>query len=410
MQSFLAKTDRGHARPVFMDKVSQFYSERVGKSWGGGHILRGRTPGPGDILLVSNDYLALANHSAIVQAQSRELLRSGNGLMMSGIFLHGDNPQLNLEQELADFLGAEAVVLCQSGWCANTGLIQSIADASVPVYLDVLAHMSLWEGARSAGAMVRPFRHNDAAHLESLIRRHGPGVVAVDAVYSTNGSICPLPDFAMAARRLDCVLVVDESHSLGTHGPRGEGLVPSLGLEALVHFRTASLAKAFVGRAGLIACPAGFADYFKFTSRPAIFSSTLLPHEIAGLRTTLDLVRREAGRRERLHAHAASLRKALRELGYPVGDSASQIIALEAGSELHTIVLRDALEARGIFGSVFCAPATAARRSLVRLSVNAGLSAGQVARVIEVCAEIRDEVGARAWPSAVRAGRAGRVT
>jgi CAI-1 autoinducer synthase len=214
--------------------------------------------------------------------------------------------------------------------------------------------------------------------------------------------VAPLAAIADVCAEHDCVLVVDESHSLGTHGPRGAGLVVELGLTDLVHFRTASLAKAFAGRAGIISCSRRFQEYFKCESLPAIFSSTLLPHEVMGLAATLDVIEREDWRRTRLAANARHLRVSLAELGYNLNGSETQIVALEAGPEQQTIVLRDALEARGIFGSVFCAPATAQNRSLIRISVNAALSDQELERLIDVCEEIRDEVDMWNWPSTRR--------
>ncbi|MBI5937385.1 MAG: quorum-sensing autoinducer CAI-1 synthase [Betaproteobacteria bacterium] len=393
-----------HAKePDFLAlRIDRYYRERVRNTWGGKHILHGISPGTDAIHVSGNDYLSLAQHPKILNTASDTMLHEGNGLLMSGIFLHGANPQLELEREIAHFMHAEAGVLCQSGWCANTGLIQTVANERTPVYADMLAHMSLWEGIRSAGANAVAFHHNDPEHLERQVLRHGPGVIVVDSVYSTNGSVCPLQDVVRIGNAHGCVLVVDESHSLGTHGPRGEGLVAALGLAGQVHFRTASLAKAFAGRAGFIACSERFSSYFKYESNPMIFSSTLLPYEVAGLRATLEVIKNEGWRRQRLHANAAYLRSRLDELGYNLHDSASQIIALEAGPEPQTMVLRDALEARGIFGSVFCAPATPKNRSLIRLSINCSLTQAELDRIVRACRDIREEVDMAGWPSTRR--------
>ena len=182
-------------------------------------------------------------------------------------------------------------------------------------------------------------------------------------------------------------------------------MVQEQGLCASVDFLTASLAKAFAGRAGLICCPADFVDYFCFTSRPAIFSSCLLPHEIAGLSSTLEVIHDEEWRRARLLDNAVALREGLRDLGYPVAPGSSWIIALEAGPEEATRQLRESLERRDVFGSVFCAPATGRKRSLLRLSVSAGLSDKEIARVLTACEEIREEVGMWNWPSTRRAAQ-----
>lgn len=394
------------AEPAFLrNHVDHYFRERVEKTWKGGHIMHGREPGPNDILMVTNDYLDLANHAEIIQAQVDSLQDSDNTVVMSGVYLHGDSPQLYLERRLARWMRMEASLLCQSGYAANVGLIQSIGAPGTPVYVDMFAHASLWEGVRSAGLEWKPFRHNDASHLDVMIKRNGPGIIVVDSIYSTTGSICPLHEMVEVAERHHCVLVVDESHSLGTHGDQGRGLVAGLGLESRVHFVTASLAKAFAGRAGLIACSERLRQFIKYNSFPAIFSSSLLPHDIAALSRTLDLIKAADLERERLHANAAYLRRHLDALGYNVDSGQAQMIALEAGTEPQTIVLRDALESRGVFGSVFCAPATASKRSLIRLSVNSSHTYSQLNRVIEVCAAIREEVDLANWPSTRRARR-----
>lgn len=386
-------------------RVDKYYRERVQDTWAGGHIMRGRQPGPDALQLCSNDYLALARHPRILRAMTGSIERDGNGLLMSGIFVHGACPHTDFEQRLAEFMHAEAGVLCQSGYSANTGLIQVIADERTPVYADMMAHMSLWEGIRLAGAKPVTVFHNEVEHLERQILRHGPGVVVVDSVYSTTGSIAPLREILEICEAQGCILVADESHSLGTHGPNGEGLVVELGLAERVHFRTASLAKAFAGRAGFVTCSRRFADYFKSESNPAIFSSTLLPHDIRGLDATLTVIRQEGWRRDRLRANAAYLRSELDALGYNLNDSECQIVSLESGSEQNTIALRDALESRGIFGAIFCAPATPKSRALMRFSVHAALTDDELGRIVTACRDIRDELDVASWPSTRRKQR-----
>jgi len=389
--------------PEFLEiRINRHYRNRVQDVWGGRNILHSLRPSLDSVQLMSNDYLSLAKHPDILRIQSEELLKAEGSMLMSAVFLHDDSPQQRFEQRLAHHMHAECGILSQSGWCANTGLIQSIADEQTPVYIDMLAHMSLWEGVRSAGATAVMFYHNDVNHLEKQLIKHGPGVIVVDSVYSTNGSICPLRDIVKVATEYGCVLVVDESHSLGTHGSRGEGLVASMGLADRVHFRTASLAKAFAGRAGFIACSERFIDYFKFESNPAIFSSTLLPHEVAGLDATLTVIQTEGWRRQRLHANVEYLRPRLDELGFNLNDSESQIISLEPGSEQQTIQLKESLEVRGIFGSIFCAPATPKNRAIIRFSLNSELEELEMDKITQVCARIRDEVGLANWPSTRR--------
>ena len=386
---------------ILQKKVDAYYRERVEETWDGGHIMVGREPGHDAIRLISNDYLCMARHPGVIAAQ-RAALDDADAPVMAAVFLHGESPQAAFERSMAEWMYSEASVLSQSGWAANTGLIQAIADAETPCYIDMFAHASLWEGIQSAGARPIPFRHNSAEHLARQVERHGPGIVIVDSVYSTSGAVSPLCDVVDVAEAGECVIVVDEAHSLGTHGPEGRGLVVELGLEERVHFRTASLAKAFAGRAGIVACSSRVAEYFKYNANPAIFSSGLMPHEIAGLEATRQAIAAADDRRRRLHENAAYLREGLSELGYNVDASQAQIIGLEAGTERRTILLRDALEARGVFGSVFCAPATPKNRALIRMTVNSGLERHTLDRIVDVCADIREEVGLADWASTRR--------
>lgn len=383
-------------------RIKEFRIDRWEKEWRGKHIMRGKSPAAGSISLISNDYLAIACHAEIVRAQIEALEVTSDSVLMSGVFMHGATPQKDLEARFSTWVGMPEAILSQSGYAANVGLLQAISGPGVPVYIDMNAHASLWEGILSAGAIARPWRHNDLDHLRRQINMHGPGVVCVDSVYSTNGSVCKLRETVMLAKSLGCLIIVDESHSLGTHGPDGAGMVAEHGLINQVDFITASLAKAFAGRAGLILCPQGFSDYFWFTARPAIFSSCLLPHEISALDKTLDIIIRDEWRRRALHKNADVVRRGLTDLGYNVDASQSQIIALEAGLEYETLRLREALESRDVFGSVFCAPATPKKRSLLRLSINAAMTMADIEKVLSACDGIRDEVGMHNWSSTRR--------
>jgi CAI-1 autoinducer synthase len=364
-----------------------------------GHVVVGRIPGPNAVELWSNDYLGLSGHPDIVKAQVGALEDGDNDLYMSAVFLNETSLQRRLERQMAAYLGAEAAVLCQSGWCANMGLIQTLTDERTPVYLDQFAHASLWEGTRAAGAPAHAFRHNNSASLKHQIERFGPGLIVVDAVYSSDGSICPLVEIASISERHGCLLAVDESHTIGVYGPHGEGLVHTLGLTGKVHYRTFSLSKAFVTRAGMVVGPSRVMTYFPYEARPAIFSSAVLPHEVAGLAATLKVIQEEEWRRQQLWYNARFLRQGLRRLGYAVDYSSSHVISLHAGTERQTVGLREALEDQGIFGSVFVAPATPKNHGVIRLSTSASLTESDLNRVIEACRKIKTDRAIDPWPS-----------
>jgi len=391
--------------PSFLSgRVNAYYQRSIDPRTGG-HFIEGRSPAEGDIQLVSNDYLSIAGHPDIRGARIEALEQSENEMLRSGVFRFGEDSQCVFEEQMADWLSAESTLLSQSGWSANVGLIQSIATPDVPVYLDMFAHMSLWEGAKSAGATPRPFRHNNPGSLEKLVQKYGKGVILVDSIYSTSGTICPLNDMVDIAERYGCILVVDESHSLGVIGEQGAGMVSDLGLADRVAFRTASLSKGFAGRGGIIVGSKRHVEYVKYESFPSIFSSGVHDYDIAGFIAALAVIKKENFRREKLRDNSDFLRQRLDKMGFDMSVSQAQIMSLVPGPECETIRLRDALEARGVFGSPFCAPATPKNRSLVRFSLNASVTQASLEKVAEVCEEIRDVVQADQWLSTTKKSR-----
>ncbi len=175
-------------------RIARDFTPRWDHQWGGKFVLHGKAPGPNAIRLDGNDYLGITGHPSIVQAQVDALRKQQEFVVQSGVFHLNEHPTRALETALASWVGKDDGFICQSGYAANVGLLQAIADANTPIYLDTLAHASLWEGAHAARAPSFAFRHNDPQHLARVIAKNGPGIVVVDSVYSTTGALCPLVD------------------------------------------------------------------------------------------------------------------------------------------------------------------------------------------------------------------------
>lgn len=387
--------------PIFLEAIVVAHSkDRINNTCSVEKIVRGAAPRPTSVQLRTNDYLGVARDPRLIGAEVEALLSCGHGDAISRIFVSdSDDIQGLFEQRMAQLLCAESAVLGPSGFGINTGLIQSIASPDIPVYIDLMAHASLWEGIALARAKARAFRHNDAAHLEREVRKYGPGVIVVDALYSTTGTFCRLDDIVSISEAHGCVLVVDETHSFGVQGPNGAGVVVERNLHQRVHFRTIGLSKAMAGRGGILACSARNANFVRYSAFSLIFSTSVLAHEVAGFNAVLDIIASEPWRQDRVRSSHAKLCAGLNELGYNVDYSDAQIIALKAGTESNVLRLRNALEENDVFGSVFCAPATLKDQALVRLSVNAGITQGQLDHVLAVCARVRDQVGLSDWKS-----------
>jgi CAI-1 autoinducer synthase len=388
-RDLISRKLRSSASESLLHKVDKWKAEYATDR----HIVVGGKPDGDAVLVAGNDYLALGNDARIVNAIAESLRNSERAIFMSAVYVQYLAVQQHYEAAMAGYLGTEATVLCQSGWAANDGLIQALVDGETPVYIDHFAHASLWQGVQSGGTKPRPFRHNDPESLEALVRRHGPGLIAVDTIYSTTGDICPLGDVVDIAEAHGCIIVADESHAIGVRGPQGAGLASELGLGNRIRFRTFSLSKALVGRGGIVAGPARELEYFRFQSRPAIFSSAVLPYEIAGFSAALDAVCREERRREALRRNSAYLKNGLFDIGVAIADHDSPIIALVGGPEELTVKLRDALEAHKVFGALFCAPSTPKNRSLLRLTLNSAMTQAELDQIIAACAAVKRETG-----------------
>jgi len=373
--------------PAFIEERLDFYIEDIIESnQNQKHLVLGKRPTADAVVMQSNDYLALSHNKEIQAAHKRAISEQDDNVVMSAVFLQDEESKPEFENELAEYVGMESCLLSQSGWAANLGLLQTICAPGTPIYIDFFAHMSLWEGARISGGAIYPFMHNNIRHLRKQIKRHGAGVIVVDSIYSTIGTIAPLEAIYEMANEFGCALVVDESHSLGTHGPNGSGLINALGIRDQVDFVTVSLAKTFAYRAGAILGPKKLSQTLPFVSYPAIFSSTVLPQEVARLRKTLDIIKHAEEKRQTLFRRANELRTGLKGIGFNIR-SESQIISLECGEERNMERVRDFLEENDVFGAIFCRPATGKNKSIMRFSVNADMTEKDVDHVLTVCHE-----------------------
>ncbi len=380
-------SDKNKTLPSFIEERLSFYiQDLITQNQSQKHLVLGKRPSRDSVVMQSNDYLSLSHNKAIQQAHQAAISDHDDNVVMSAIFLQDAESKPAFETELANYVGMESCLLSQSGWAANIGLLQTICPPNTPVYIDFFAHMSLWEGIRAAGAAAHPFMHNNMSHLRKQLERHGSGVIVVDSIYSTIGTIAPLRDIYEMAQEFDCAVIVDESHSLGTHGEKGAGLVQALGLTDQVDFITVNLAKTFAYRAGAILGPKQLSETLPFVAYPAIFSSTVLPQEVIRLEKTLEVIKGADDKREALFKRAQSLITGLKRIGFNIR-SESQIVSLECSNERNTERVRDFLEERDVFGAVFCRPATGKNKNIIRFSVNADMTPRDIDHVLTVCHE-----------------------
>src|SRR5687767_1191007 len=218
---------------------------------------------PHGVDLVSNDYLGLAEHPHLTEAMRAAMadLPAGSG---GSRLLRGHHEIFELlEEQLANFTGAESALLFGSGYAANIGLLQAIVSSDDLVVSDERNHASLIDGIRLTKAATAIYPHQDLHALEAALTRprRGRALVITESVFSMDGDLTPLSDICDIAERNDAVVIVDEAHATGMYGTRGSGRVEELGLRdrvlATSHTGGKALGSGGAGVAGSRALLAG---------------------------------------------------------------------------------------------------------------------------------------------------------
>lgn len=277
----------------------------------------------------SNDYLGLARSLALKAAFDQQQQQSALPLGATGSrLLSGNYPQLEaLEQQLAAFHGAEATLLFNSGYAANTGFFSCIPQRGDTIFYDEASHASIKDGIRLSFAKAYPFRHNSAEDLRSKFRlASGQVYVAVESLYSMDGDFAPLAELAALCREQGALLVVDEAHTTGLFGPRGEGLVAELGLSEQVFARILTFGKALGAHGAAVAGSRELADYLVNFSRPFIYTTALPLHAVLHLESAYRLLPQLGAERTRVQQLAGYFEHTFRELHPAAADTAGSPI------------------------------------------------------------------------------------
>ena len=286
----------------------------------------------------SNDYLGMAAHPEVIAAVSEA---SGYGAGSGGTRNISGTTAMHvaLERELAAWHHKEAGLLFSSGWVANYTALAVLGNVlpDCVIFSDAANHNSMIEGIRRSGATVRVFRHNDAEHLDALLRAEDdrrPRVVAFESVYSMDGDIAPIAELTEVARRHDALTYVDEVHAVGMYGPEGAGVVAREGLEAEVDIIQGTLGKAVGAMGGYIAGSARLIDLVRSYGAGFIFTTSLAPVVVAAARASVAHLKATDDERLALHARVRRVRAGLEAVGIPTLPTDSHLIPVILGDPI----------------------------------------------------------------------------
>src|SRR3954451_10658338 len=276
------------------------------------------------IMLGSNNYLGLTADPRVQQAARDGLEKYGTGLTGSRLLNGTLDLHLELEAELAAWMGTEEAIVFTTGHQANVGTLGTILAPGDTVIVDSADHASILDGCLISRAKLRPFKHDRLDLLEKMLRRavnDGGGIlVVVDGVFSMEGDIAPLQRIVELCRQYGARLMVDEAHGAGVLGARGAGASELLGVEGDVDLRMGTFSKSLPSFGRFIARPHRGMDFLRVSSRAFMFTAAAAPAAVGAALAALRIVRSPEGPElfARVLENARYLNRGLRELGFRV--------------------------------------------------------------------------------------------
>ena len=347
------------------------------------------------IMCGSNNYLGLTTHPKVKEAAINAIKRFGTSCTGSR-FLNGTLAMHEqLEHELAEFVGKEEALIFSTGMQVNLGTISALVSRDDVVILDKDDHASIVDGARLGYGKIERFRHNDAGHLERVLQSipdNQGKLVVVDGVFSMGGDLADLTSIVPVAKKYGARVMVDDAHGMGVTG-RGRGTAHEFGLTDKVDLIMSTFSKSFASLGGFIAGDEAVVHYIKHTARSLIFSASIPAANTAAALATLDIIRNEPERVDRVNAIAERVRKDMRAMGFNVAESVTPIIPVIIGDDQKTFAMWKALFANGVFVNPVISPAVPQGSQLLRTSYMATHTDEQVNRVMETFRAVGKQVG-----------------
>ena len=351
--------------------------------------------GKDTLLMCSNDYLSLANHPLVKEAAIKAIEKYGVGSGASRLTSGTMTPHIELEEKIKEFKKAEAALVFNSGYNANTGLIPSLIAKGGYVFSDKLNHASITDGCLLSRATLKRYPHSDARALEKLLREAGNAdkLIVTDGVFSMDGDIAPLREITRLADKYGATLLIDDAHGAGVLGENGRGSLEHLGIEnpSVIHMGT--LGKA-IGTFGAYAAGSEKLKTLLINkARPFIYTTSLPPAICAAGVAALDVMRNEPWRRKKVVENAAAVREALNKEGFDTLKSSTQIIPVVIGDAGKTMAISRKLLAKGLFVQGIRPPSVPENSSRLRLTVTAGHTDADIEFAIKTLKEVLREEG-----------------
>ena len=337
------------------------------------------------LMFGSNSYLGLTNHPEIKKATIAAVNKYGSGCAGSR-FLNGTlDIHIQLEEELAAFVGKEAALVFSTGFQVNTGVIPALLSRNDYLILDELDHACILEASRLSFAKTVKYKHNDLKSLESVLKNCDHKrikLIVSDGIFSMDGDIVNLPGMVELAKEYDASIMMDDAHSIGVIGQNGAGTASHFGLTNEVDLIMGTFSKSLASIGGFIAANNSVIDYLKHHARTLIFSASISPASTASVLAALKIIKREPERIDNLWNLTNYTLKSLHQLGFDTGVSCTPIIPIYIRDDLKTFQLSKMLLDEGVFVNPVTSPAVSKEDTLIRFSLMATHTKEQIDKAI----------------------------
>lgn len=329
------------------------------------------------IMLGSNNYLGLTTNPEVIEAAVKAIEEFGTGCSGSP-YLNGTlEMHLELERELADFLGREASMVFSTGFQTNLGIISAIVGHGDYVICDRENHASIYDGCRlSFGKMVR-YKHSDMADLERVLQNipeKAGKLIVTDGVFSMGGDIAKLPEIVALAKKYGARTMVDDAHGLGVIGEGGRGTANYFGLDNEVDIIMSTFSKSLASLGGHMTADAKVVNYVRHNSRPYIFSASMTPANCATALAALRYLRKHPEIVKRLSDISAYARKGFIDRGLEIMVSTTPIIPIFTYDMMNTLKKAKEIYDAGVYVNPVLPPAAPHDGCMLRTSYMATLT------------------------------------
>lgn len=348
---------------------------------------------PGRLDLTHNDYLGLRGDAGF-QARAWAAAQAWPVGAGASRLLGGEHEVFRaLERQFAQFKGAPDALYFGSGYAANEACVATMARFGARIFSDSLNHASIIDGVRLSGLASAErvvFSHADLSALERALKASPAdhNLILSESLFSMDGDRANLARLAELAHTYRGILMIDEAHAIGALGPNGRGLVPAAGLDPETTITINTCGKALGVQGALVCGPSWFRELLINTARPFIFTTGPSPWCAAALQVAIDYVATLADRRAWLETAAQQLIATLGRLGFDTGSTSSFIIPILCGSDRRALALAERLGQAGLWTRAIRPPTVPEGKARVRLSLHAGLSDADLARIIAAFEEV----------------------